>query len=401
MLSISKRGQEVSPSPIRKLVKYADAAKAAGTKVFHLNIGQPDILTPKEAIQKVQTTDIQIVAYTPSNGMTSYREALPRYYKKYNLDISPNEIIVTNGASEGIFFTLLAALDEHDEVIVPEPFYANYNGFCEMANVAIKPITSSIDNGFALPSLSDFEQAISPKTKAILLCNPNNPTGCVYDEKTMRALIQLVKKNNMYLMVDEVYREFCYQEEAFFSALSLSEIEENVVVFDSISKRYSSCGARVGAIVSRNQTLLEVIIKYAELRLSVPTFGQILAESLVDTPETYMNEVKSEYISRRNLLFERLSAIQDVKCYLPQGAFYILAELPIDDSDAFCQWLLESFQYKDQTIMLAPATGFYANKHLGKKQVRIAYVLNKKDLNSAMDCLEVALKAYQQIKSLF
>ncbi len=395
MLKISQRGQSVSASPIRKLVKYADVAKANGVKVYHLNIGQPDILTPKEAIKKVQNTDIQIVAYTPSNGLASYRQALPRYYQKFNLTIAPDEIIVTSGASEGVFLTFLACLDEGDEVIVPEPFYANYKGFAEMANVKIVPITSTIDNGFALPELADFENAISPKTKAILLCNPNNPTGCVYDEKAMRDLVDLVKKNGLYLMVDEVYREFVYEDKTFFSALALTEIEENVIVFDSISKRYSSCGARIGAIVSKNKPLMETIIKYAELRLSTPTFGQILAEALIDTPESYMEEVKEKYIIRRNILFERLSAMKNVKCYLPQGAFYIFAELPIEDSDHFCQWLLEDFRHENATVMLAPATGFYANRALGKKQVRIAYVLNINDLNKAMDCLEAALEVYK------
>lgn len=397
MLKISQRGQSVSPSPIRKLVKYADIAKSEGVKVYHLNIGQPDILTPKNAIEKLQNTDIQIVAYTPSNGMASYRQALPKYYKKFNLSIAPDEIIVTNGASEGIFLTFLTCLDEDDEVIVPEPFYANYKGFAEMANVKIVPITSTIENGFALPELVDFENVISPKTKAILLCNPNNPTGCVYDEKAMRDLADLVRNKGLFLMVDEVYREFIYEEKTFFSALALTEIEENVIVFDSISKRYSSCGARIGAIVSKNKTLMETIIKYAELRLSTPTFGQILAEALIDTPESYMEEVKEKYIIRRNFLFERLSAMKNVKCYLPQGAFYIFAELPIEDSDHFCQWLLEDFRFENSTLMLAPATGFYANKHLGRKQVRIAYVLNINDLNKAMDCLEAALEVYKSL----
>jgi aspartate aminotransferase len=396
MLSISKRGESVSPSPIRKLVRYADEAKANGVKVYHLNIGQPDILTPTEALQTVQNADIQIVAYTPSNGNESYRKALPKYYQKFGIDVSAKEIIITNGASEGIFLALLACMDEGDEVIIPEPFYANYNGFAEMANVKICPITSSIDDGFALPQLSDFQAAITPRTKAILLCNPNNPTGCVYDESTLRALATLVKDNNLYLMVDEVYREFCYEDTRFFSALLLRDIDQHVIVFDSISKRYSSCGARIGAIVSKNQALLETIIKYAELRLSTPTFGQILAEALIDTPESYMEVVKTEYIARRDLLFQRLSTMNGVKCYLPKGAFYILAELPIDDSDHFCQWLLEDFRHQNATVMAAPATGFYANKHLGKKQVRIAYVLNINDLNAAMDCLEAALSVYKK-----
>jgi aspartate aminotransferase len=396
MPTISKRGASVSASPIRKLIKYADEAKANGTKVYHLNIGQPDIVTPQFAIEKIKNTDIQIVAYTPSAGVVSYRKALPRYYQKYNLDILPDDIIVTSGASEGIFLTFLACLNEGDEVIVPEPFYANYNGFAEMANVKIKPITCHIENGFALPTIEDFEKVISTTTKAILLCNPNNPTGCVYDEKTLRALGNLVKKNNMYLMVDEVYREFCYGDIPFFSVLAIDDLHENVVVFDSISKRYSSCGARVGAIVTRHKILIETITKYAELRLSSPTFGQLLAEALVDTPDAYLHTVKEEYIGRRNLLFERLSAMKNVKCYLPQGAFYILAALPIDDSDKFCQWLLEKFNHEGKTIMLAPATGFYENRSLGKKQVRIAYVLNEKDLNEAMDCLEKALLVYAE-----
>jgi aspartate aminotransferase len=398
MPSISLRGQHVYASPIRKLAPFADAAKARGRKVYHLNIGQPDILTPVAATQHVRDTQIDIVAYTPSKGIQSYRDKLPRYYQKFDIDLSPEEIIVTSGASEGIILTFLACLNEGEEVIIPEPFYANYNGFAQMANVTVLPITSTIDTGFALPPISSFEAVITSKTKAIFLCNPNNPTGCLYGKEELEELAQIVKKHDLYLFIDEVYREFCYDAQDFYSALRLKGIEENVVVLDSISKRYSSCGARVGAIVTRNQKVVEIITKYAELRLSVPTYGQILAEALIDTPDSYLEEVKEEYVARRNLLYQRLSAMKGVRCYQPGGAFYVFAELPIEDSDHFCQWILEDFDYENQTVMLAPGTGFYANRHLGLRQVRIAYVLNTKDLNKAMDCLEQALEVYKSIQ---
>lgn len=394
MPRISSRGTSAYTSPIRKLSPYADQAKKEGKKVYHLNIGQPDIKTPKSALTALQNTEIDVLAYSPSQGYESLRKKLLEYYQKFDIQLAATDFIVTNGASEGIFFSLLACLDEGEEVIIPEPFYANYLGFAQIAKAKVVPITSSIDNGFALPTIAAFEEKITPHSRAILLCNPSNPTGAMYDESTLRALATLVKKHDLYLIVDEVYREFCYGETPFFSALNLEGCEQNVIVLDSISKRYSACGARVGMIVTRNEALIRIITQYAEIRLSPPTFGQLLAEYLVDTPASYLDAVKSEYIDRRNLLYQRLSQMEGVKTYLPEGAFYCFAQLPIDDADRFCQWLLEHFEYQNQTVMLAPGSGFYFSESLGKQEVRIAYVLNIEDLNKAMDCLEAALKAY-------
>ncbi len=396
MPSISNRGNQAHTSPIRKLSKYADIAKKQGKKVYHLNIGQPDILTPQSAIQRVRETDIQVLAYSPSNGIASYRQKLPTYYKKYNVSIEADNILVTNGASEGIHLTLLACLDKGEVVLAPEPLYANYVGFGEMAGIVMKPITTRIEDGFALPSIAEFREALTPDVRAIMLCNPNNPTGCVYPEDMLRALAALAIEYDVYLFVDEVYREFCYGDIPFFSVLNIPEASEHVVVFDSISKRYSACGARVGAVVSRNKEVLATIMKYAETRLSPPSYGQMLAEALIDTELSYFEAVKEAYHRRRTLLFMRLSAMQGVTCYLPDGAFYVFARLPIDDCEKFCRWLLESFSWNNQTVMLAPGNGFYATKGAGIDEVRIAYVLNEKDLSTAMDCLEVALIQYQE-----
>lgn len=394
MPNISQRGLSAYTSPIRKLSPFADQAKRDGKHVFHLNIGQPDIKTPQDALKKMRATEMEILAYSPSKGIPSLRNKVASYYAKHAISVSSEDILITNGASEAIYFALMACLDEGEEVIIPEPFYANYIGFGEMAKAKVVPITSYIENSFALPTIEDFEARLTPKTRAILLCNPSNPTGYLYHETALRELAALVKKHDLFLIVDEVYREFCYDEQSFFSALRLEGCEQNVVVIDSISKRYSACGARVGMVVTRNEQVINIITQYAEIRLSPPTFGQILAEHLIDTPDTYLAEVKAEYVKRRDILYSRLSAMEDVVSYRPGGAFYCFVQLPIADCDHFCQWLLEDFSLDNQTIMLAPGSGFYFTEGLGKQEVRIAYVLNGDDLHKAMDCLEEALRVY-------
>ena len=395
MPNISQRGETAHSSPIRKLSAAAERAKKAGKKVYHLNIGQPDILTPRAGLDAVRIIDLDILAYSPSNGNASLREKMPAYYRKFGIDLRPDEIIITSGASEGILFTLLACLDAGDAVLSPEPLYANYLGFAGMAGVRVKPITTTIETGFALPDIATFQAALTPDVKAILLCNPNNPTGAFYPERTLRALAELVLDRDLYLVVDEVYREFCYRDDAaFFSALNLPGMDQHVVVLDSVSKRYSACGARIGAIVTRNEALRTAIQKYAETRLSPPSFGQIFAEATLQTEDSYFQTVTTEYRRRRDLLFSRLRAMPGVRCYQPEGAFYVFAELPVDDSDRFCRWLLEDFSYENQTLMLAPGSGFYATPGLGQREVRFAYVLNTHDLGRAMDCLEQALKTY-------
>ena len=394
MPDVSQRSLRAHSSPIRKLAPFADQAKQAGKQVWHLNIGQPDIRTPENALQALREARIDVLAYSPSGGIPRYRQKLPRYYQKFGIYVNPDDILVTTGASEAVLFALLACLDAGEAVLTPEPFYANYLGFAGMAGVAVKPLPTSIADGFALPTVADFRQAISPDVRAILLCNPNNPTGTVYPEAMLRALAEVVLERNLFLLVDEVYREFCYGDTPFFSALQLPGLEEHVVVLDSVSKRFSACGARVGAIVSRNHSLLAAIRKYAETRLSPPTYGQIFAEATLDTPEQYFQTVKTEYQRRRDLLFSRLSAMPEVVCYQPDGAFYVFAQLPVDDADRFCQWLLEAFSYNNQTLMLAPGSGFYATPGKGRQEVRLAYVLNCEDLSKAMDCLAVALQQY-------
>jgi len=393
MLKISNRGIKMPASPIRKLVPYAEAAKKKGLKVYHLNIGQPDIETPAEILDAVKNSDFKVLEYSHSAGNESYRKKLTEYYNKVGIEVNHNQIIVTTGGSEAILFGFMACLDAGDEVIIPEPFYANYNGFAVAADVVVKPITSYIDDGFALPSIDAFEKAITPKTKAIVLCNPNNPTGYLYSREEMERLKDVIKKHNLYLFADEAYREFCYGGN-HFSAMHLTGVDDHVVLMDTISKRYSACGGRIGALVTKNQQVLDAVMKFAQARLSPPSFAQILGEAACDLPDDYFEAPKAEYLLRRDTLISRLNKMEGVFCPNPGGAFYAIARLPIDDSDKFCQWLLESFSYENATVMLAPATGFYGTPGLGKDEVRLAYVLNKDDINKAMDCLEAALNQY-------
>jgi aspartate aminotransferase len=393
MLQVSDRGQQMPPSPIRKLVPYAEAAKRRGIHVYHLNIGQPDVETPPAILNAVRNADITVLEYSHSAGNESYRRKLVRYYKKVGIEIKYDEIIVTTGGSEAIMFGFFTCLNPGDEVIIPEPYYANYNGFAVTAGVKVVPITSHIENGFALPPITDFEKRITEKTKAIIICNPNNPTGYLYSRQEMEALKSICLKNKLFLFSDEAYREFCYDGE-YISALHLSDMEEHVVLMDTISKRYSACGARLGAFVTKNKTVYAAAMKFAQARLSPPGLAQILGEAAVDLPDSYFDKPKAEYQARRNLLVSRLNKMAGVFCPMPGGAFYAIAQLPIDNADHFCQWLLESFSYQNKTVMLAPATGFYSTPGLGKNEVRLAYVINKKDLSCAMDCLEKALQQY-------
>lgn len=393
MLQISQRGQAMPASPIRKLVPYAEAAKKRGTKVYHLNIGQPDIETPKMVLDAVRYSDFKVLEYSHSAGNESYRRKLVGYYESVGIHVNHNEIIITTGGSEAIQFGFMACLDAGDEVIIPEPFYANYNGFAVAAGVTVVPITSHIENGFALPPIEAFEKKITPRTKAIVICNPNNPTGYLYSREEMEQLKRIILKHNLYLFSDEAYREFCYEGKQV-SAMHLEGVDDNVIIMDTISKRYSACGGRIGAFITKNKTVLEAVMKFAQARLSPPSFAQIAGEAAIDLPADYFDTTKAEYKSRRDLIVKRLNAMEGVFCPNPGGAFYAIAKLPIDDADTFCQWLLESFSYQDQTVMLAPATGFYGTPGLGKQEVRLAYVLNLNDINKAMDCLEVALKEY-------
>jgi aspartate aminotransferase len=393
MLTISNRGQQMPPSPIRKLVPYAEAAKKKGIKVYHLNIGQPDIETPKQCLDAVRHSDFKVLEYSHSAGNESYRKKLVQYYKKVGINVTPEQIIITTGGSEAILFGFMACMDAGDEVIIPEPFYANYNGFAVQAGVKVVPITSSIETGFALPPIEDFEKSITSKTKAIVICNPNNPTGYLYSKDEMEILKQIIKKHNLYLFADEAYREFCYADE-HTSAMHLTDVDDNIVLMDTISKRYSACGGRIGAFVTKNQDLLNAAMKFAQARLSPPSFAQILGEAAVDLPDNYFDTTKAEYKLRRDTIVGRLNKMEGIFCPNPGGAFYAMAKLPIDDSDKFCQWLLENFSHNNQTVMLAPATGFYGTAGLGKQEVRLAYVLNVDSINAAMDCLEAALEVY-------
>ena len=393
MLTISNRGRQMPPSPIRKLVPYAEAAKKKGIKVYHLNIGQPDIETPESILNAVRNSDFKILEYSHSAGNESYRKKLVAYYAGAGITVSTEQIIVTTGGSEAILFGMMACMDAGDEIITPEPFYANYNGFAVEAGIVVRPITSSIENGFALPPIADFEKVITPKTKAILICNPNNPTGYLYSREEMEVLKQIVLKHNLYLFADEAYREFCY-EGTHTSFMQLEGVDEHVVLMDTISKRYSACGGRIGALVTKNKELLTAVLKFAQARLSPPGFAQILAEAAVDLPHNYFDTTREEYKSRRDTIVKRLNNIPGVFCPNPGGAFYCIAKLPVDNADVFCQWLLESFSYNGQTLMLAPASGFYGTAGLGLQEVRLAYVLNKESINGAMDCLEKALQQY-------
>lgn len=381
-------------SPIRKLVPFAEKAKQAGKKIYHLNIGQPDIETPQEMIDAVHRFDQSVLEYSHSAGTETYRKKLAQYYHSNGIQIDYTNLIVTTGGSEAILFGLLSCLDAGDEVIIPEPLYANYNGFAIAGDIVIKPITSHIENNFSLPPVSEFEKLISPKTKAILICNPNNPTGYLYSKEELIQLRDLVKKHDLFLFADEVYREFCYDGKKHFSILNLEEIDEHAIVVDSISKRYSACGARIGALVTRNKSVLETALKFAQARLSPPTIEQVAAEAAVDVGKDYFEKVNKEYTLRRNIIEQRLKAMEGVVCPHPGGAFYMQVRLPVDDSDKFCQWLLEEFSFNNQTVMLAPGTGFYATAGLGKDEVRMAYVLKKEDLEKAMDCLGKALQDY-------
>jgi len=394
MLTISNRGNEMPESPIRKLVPFAEDAKKRGTKVFHLNIGQPDIKTPDVALNAIKNNELKVVEYSHSAGNVSYRQKLAKYYQNIDINIDENEILITTGGSEAITFAFLTCLNPGDEVIIPEPFYANYNGFAVSAGVTVKPITSTIENGFALPSVEEFEKLITPKTKGIVICNPNNPTGYLYSETELKELSNIVKKHNLYLFSDEVYREFCYDGEKHFSAMYLKDIEQNVILMDSVSKRYSECGVRIGAMITKNKDVISTALKFAQARLSPPSYGQIVGEASLETPPEYFDEVYNEYIERRNFMVEKLREIPGVICPMPKGAFYVVVKLPIDDSDRFAQWLLEDFDYNGQTVMVAPATGFYSTKGLGKDEVRIAYVLKKEDLAGAVECLRVGLEQY-------
>lgn len=394
MPKISNKGKILPASAIRKLVPFADAAKERGIKIYHLNIGQPDILTPQGAIDAMKNADMSIVEYTNSAGNLSYRKKLVGYYKEHNIDITPEQIIITNGGSEALQFAFTVCLNEGEEILIPEPYYTNYNSFAIQSNVIIKTIPSSIENGFALPPIEDFEKAITPKTRAIMVCNPNNPTGYLYSKEEFEVLGTLAKKYDLYLFADEVYREFCYDGAKHSSVMNLEGLEQNVVLVDSVSKRYSACGARVGLIMSKNKEVMTAAMRMAQARLCPPYFGQIFAEAAVDTPKSYFTEVNAEYDKRRHVLVESINSIDGCFCPMPKGAFYTMIQLPIDDSDKFCKWLLEDFSYNGATVMLAPATGFYSDPEKGRKQARITYCICIEDLKAAAKCLEEALKVY-------
>lgn len=394
MPKISSKGELMPPSPIRKLVPFAEAAKKKGRIVYHLNIGQPDIETPLVVREKMKSLDLKVVEYSHSAGIESYRKGLAKYYEKYKINITHEDIIITTGGSEALVIGFMSCFNPGDEIIIPEPFYANYNGFALMAGVTVKPITAKIENGYALPPIEEFEKLITEKTKGILICNPGNPTGYLYSQEELNQLRDVVKKHDLFLFADEVYREFCYDGATPHSAMNLEGIENNVVLVDSVSKRYSMCGARIGALISKNKELMAAALKFGQARLSPPTFGQIASEAALDTPQNYFDDVVKEYVQRRDILVDGINKIPGVTCPKPKGAFYAMARLPIDNSDKFCQWLLEDFEYNNQTIMLAPATGFYATKGSGTNEVRLAYVLNQDALKNAVKCLEEALKVY-------
>ncbi len=394
MPNISQKGRLMPESPIRKLVPYAEAARARGVKIYPLNIGQPDIETPEVSLNAIRNYDQKVIAYSHSAGMISLREKLVEYYNTVDIHVTAEEIIVGAGASEALLFAFQSIMDPEDEVIIPEPFYANYNGFATNAGIKIKPIFSSIESGFALPPIEEFEKNITEKTKAILVCNPNNPTGYLYSKEELEVLRDIIKKYDLFLISDEVYREFTYDGKKHYSAMYLEGIEDNVILIDSISKRYSACGARLGWMVSKNKEFMATALKFAQARLSPPTFGQVMAEAAVDTPPEYFVEVKQEYLARRNAIVEGINNIEGAFCPKPAGAFYIVARLPIDDSDKFCQWMLEDFSYENQTVMFAPASGFYSTQGKGKDEVRISYVLNVEDLKKSVKVLEEALKVY-------
>ena len=396
MPTISQRGIDMPASPIRKLVPLANRAKAKGTVVYHLNIGQPDLATPEVALRAAHHLDREVLEYSPSEGILSFRKKLVEYYHKFNIDVCTDDIIITTGGSEAVFFSFMACLDPGDEIIVPEPAYANYMAFAISSAAVIKTISSTIDEGFALPSVEKFEALITPRTKAILICNPNNPTGYLYTRKEMNQIRDLVRKYDLFLFSDEVYREFCYTGAPYISAFHLEGIENNVILVDSVSKRYSECGIRIGALITKNKQVRENVMKWCQARLSPPLIGQIMAEASLDTPEEYMRDVYDEYVERRKFLIDGLNRIPGCYSPIPMGAFYTVARLPIDDADKFCAWCLEEFDYEGQTIFMAPASGFYTTPGLGKNEVRLAYVLKKEDLAKALVVLEKALETYNK-----
>ena len=395
MPKISEKGLKMPASPIRKLAPYAEKAKSSGVHVYHLNIGQPDIKTPKIALDAVKQNNINILAYSQSAGSLKYRKKLAKYYHNHNINIEPADIIVTTGGSEALTFAFGTIMDPGDEVIIPEPFYANYNGFSAAQGVKIKTVISKIENNFSLPQIEDFEKLISSKTKAILICNPGNPTGYLYNKKEIDQLAELVRKYDLFLIADEVYREFCYDGEKHHSIMSLDDLRNNAIMIDSVSKRYSMCGARIGCLITKNKEVYQTVMKFAQARLSPPSYAQIACEAAIDTPDSYFQEVVSEYNERRNFLVKELNKIPGVKVANPKGAFYCIAELPVDDTDDFAKWLLKEFRVNNQTVMIAPAAGFYSSDNLGKNQIRIAYVLKKEDLMKSVNILKLGLKTYR------
>nr|WP_314839737.1 pyridoxal phosphate-dependent aminotransferase [uncultured Flavobacterium sp.] len=397
MPTISNKGKQMPESPIRKLVPFSEIAKKKGHKVYHLNIGQPDIKTPEVAMQAVKNIDLTILEYSHSAGNESYRKKLSNYYTQQGIDVSTENIIITTGGSEALLFAMGSTMDQGDEIIIPEPFYANYNGFSTASGVSVVPVISTIENGFALPAVADFEKLITAKTKAILICNPGNPTGYLYSKEEILQLAELVKKHDLFLISDEVYREFTYDGDVHYSVMSIPGLEEHAIMIDSVSKRYSMCGARIGCITSKNKEVMSAAMKFAQARLSPPTIEQIASEAALDTPQSYFDEVISEYRERRDTLIEELNKIDGVVISKPKGAFYCIAQLPIDNADAFAQWLLESFDLNGETVMVAPAAGFYSSPGMGLNQVRIAYVLKKEDLIKAVAILKAAIPAYNAL----
>lgn len=394
MPKLSDKGAQMPSSPIRKLVPYSNAAKAAGKHVYHLNIGQPDIASPKSALDAVRSIDRKLIEYSDSDGFLSYRKGLAAYYSHVGIPMDVTDIMVTTGGSEALIIGFMTAMDAGDEVIIPEPFYANYNGFATMGGVVVKPITAHIEDGFALPPVEEFEKQITPKTKAILICNPGNPTGSLYSQEDLTRLAALAVKHDLFLFADEVYREFCYDGATPYSCMNLKGAEQHVIMVDSVSKRYSMCGARIGALITRNKAFMATAMKFAQARLSPPTLGQIAGEAALHTPQSYFDAVVSEYVERRNVLVDGLNAIPGVMCPKPAGAFYAMAKLPIDNADRFCQWMLEEFTLDNETVMMAPGTGFYSTAGEGTNQVRMAYVLKVNDLRKAVKCLAEGLKVY-------
>ena len=394
MPKISIRGNEMPSSPIRKLTPLAEDAKKRGIRVYHLNIGQPDLPTPKSALNAIRNIDRTVLEYSPSQGYRSYREKLVGYYKKYDIDLTPDDIIITSGGSEAVLFAFLSCLNPGDEIIIPEPAYANYMAFAISAGAVIRTVTTSIEDGFALPPVSKFEELINERTKAILICNPNNPTGYLYSRREMNQLRDMVEKYDLYLFSDEVYREYVYTGSPYISACHFTGIQQNVVLIDSVSKRYSECGIRIGALITKNEEVRKAVMKFCQARLSPPLIGQIAAEASLDEPEEYSREIYDEYVERRKFLIDGLNRIPGVYSPIPMGAFYTIAKLPVDDSDKFCAWCLSDFNYEGETVMMAPASGFYITPGMGKNEVRIAYVLKKEDLARALVVLRKALEAY-------